>query len=127
MRISVLGRDTAALEGRLLAARAAASGVVARNALSDCEPFVPFDSGALRRSGTPVEHADGSATVEWGTDADTAAYARKQYYGNYRHDTVQNGLNAPKAQGHWFDGARAERLAEWERMYRTVYGGAIHG
>ena len=111
-------RKLAALLGTAALAAVLGLGLVGCEA-TDVDVYVP--------TRVTVEHADGSATVEWGTDADTAAYARKQYYGNYRHDTVQNGLNAPKAQGHWFDGARAERLAEWERMYRTVYGGAIHG
>lgn len=126
--LSVGRADVSGLLAAAGRARAAACGAVAENVLADCGPYVPYDTGALKRSGEAVPLRGGGAEVRWGTDADTAAYAREQYYNEgYRHKTEQNALFSPRAQSHWFEGARAERREEWERMYRTVYGGGLHG
>lgn len=100
-------------------ANRAALGVTAENVLSDCRPYVPYDSGALRGSGeTRLE--DSAAYVEWGGTEDTSRYAREQYYVAHDHDTAQNAMFAPNACDHWYEHARADRGDAWLRMYEKT-------
>ena len=100
---------------------------VTENVLSDCVPYVPHLTGDLERSGdTKVENGHGY--VMWGTTADTARYARPQYYGTgFSHDTPGNHANSPKACAKWFEAARAARKGSWEQMFKKTYEEMLHG
>jgi hypothetical protein len=125
MRLSVQSADLTALTSRTAPANKAALGVVAENVLADCTPYVPYKTGALRGSGKATALAD-SATVAWGTDSETARYARAQYYGSYDHGTDANAINAPKACARWFEAAQASRKAAWVQAYSTEYTRRLH-
>ena len=127
MRLSLSSQDLGGLSSRDEPARRAALGVVAENVLADCTDYVPFDSGALRASGKAYVRGD-EGQVQWGTDGETARYARVQYYGTgLSHDTTQNALNAPRACHHWFDAAKAERKAAWRDAFGREYARRLHG
>lgn len=126
MRLSFLRADTGKLTGNAKAASEAALGVVAENVLADCTDYVPYETGALRRSGQASVRG-GVGQVSWGTDADTAQYARVQYYGSFSHSTTANAVYAGKARGRWFEGAKAERKDAWRKMYAQEYERRIHG
>ncbi len=127
MRLSVKAVDVGGAQSRGEAARTAALGVVAENVLSDCGEYVPYDLGALRGSGKASVRG-GEGVVMWGTDAETARYARVQYYGaGLSHDTAQNAMHAPKARHHWFEAAKAERKEAWCRMYGAEVARRLHG
>lgn len=126
MRVSLKSADLSGLTSRCEGAMEAALGIVAENVLADCTPYVPYETGALRGSGRAAAKA-GVGTVSWGGDADTAQYARAQYYGAYDHSTSQNAIFAPKARGHWFEGAKAERKGAWCDMFAQEYGRRLHG
>lgn len=84
--------------------------VVGHNALSDSKRYVPYEFGALRNSGC-AQKDGGDFVVMWGTDADTAKYARYQYY--------TKGLNHTTAGtcDHWFDKAYSVRGEAWHKMF----------
>lgn len=126
MRIGLKSAELAGLTSRCEDATNAALGIVAENVLADCTPYVPYETGALRGSGRAAARA-GVGTVTWGGDAATAAYARVQYYGALNHSTTQNAVFAPKARGHWFEAAKAERKQAWCEMYAQEYGRRLHG
>jgi len=94
----------------------AALGTVAENALADCERFVPYDTGALHRSGRAVL-SDGKATLEWGGTEDTSRYARRQYYDGSLHHTTAGTCS------HWAVAAAAVRGTAWAAMFRKALKG----
>lgn len=104
--------DVSRARSRARSAAAAAAYVTAENVLADCTPKVPTLTGALRTSGRVRQAGDGRVFVEWGTDADTARYARPQYHGAYRHETP--GVSSPAL---WFERAERERGRAWLRMF----------
>lgn len=117
MRLKVKSVDVRRLSARAAKAADGALFAVAENVLSDCSEYVPYETGALRGSGTASASA-GKATVAWGTDADTARYARVQYYGvGLGHGTDANAAMAPKACAKWFEAAKAVRKGAWGEMY----------
>ena len=116
LRLRVKSVDVRGAEDKVRKASEAAMGVTAENVLSDCTPFVPYDTGALQGSGQSEAKGE-KGYVEWGTDGETAQYARIQYYGSHDHGTAQNAIHAPKAQDHWFEGAKAERGDAWAEMH----------
>ncbi len=96
-----------------------ANGIVAENILADCREYVPYHSGALQRSGQT--RSDGEyGYVEWGTDAQTAKYARVQYEGDFNHKTVGNAINAPRATKKWVESAKRRHLKRWNEMYKHI-------
>ena len=127
MILSVKSADVSGMAARAESARDAALGVLAENVLSDCTEYVPYDSGALQGSGKASVRR-GEALVKWGTDSETARYARVQYYGvGLNHKTKQNGKFAKKARHHWFEAAKAEREAAWREMYAVTFARGLHG
>lgn len=96
----------------------AALGIVAENALSDCERYVPYEHGALRGSGRTVL-SDGKATLEWGGDAKTSRYARKQYYDQRLHHTTAGTC------AHWATVAAATRRVAWAGMFKKAMSGGL--
>ena len=126
MRLSVKSCDVGGMEARAESARAAALGVVAENVLSDCTEYVPVRFGDLRRSGKASVRG-GEGVVMWGTDSETARYARVQYYGAGLSHTTEFTPENAKARHHWFDAAKAERKDEWSRMFGHEFGRRLHG
>ena len=126
MRLSVKACDLGGMLSRADKARDAALGVVAENVLADCTEYVPYDLGALRASGKASVRG-GEGVVMWGTDSETARYARVQYYGDFDHGTAQNALNAPRACRHWFDAAKAVRKDAWRKMFAGEYARRVNG
>lgn len=87
----------------------AACFVTAENALSDCKPNIPYLNGDLTGSGK-TKPGQTDCEIMWGTDEDTAKYARYQYY--------TKGLNHPKqGSDHWFEKTRAERKDAWGKIF----------
>lgn len=109
-----------ATPAKLSKAMRAATFAVAENVLSDCTPYVPIRTGRLRESGETRHGSSGDASVVWGTDADTARYARKQYYGYYSHTTQFNPSNSTGTRA-WFDKVRPKREDAWREMFRREY------
>lgn len=119
MRISLKSIDVSGALARIERQSDAALGAVAENALSDTRPYVPYDTGALQGSGmTSVE--GGRAYLEYGTDQDTARYAREQYYSPHNHDTRQNALHAPRACDHWCERSKADNGDRWCSMFASL-------
>ncbi len=75
----------------------------------DCNPYVPFLTGALR--GT-AERYSTPGKVVWGGTKDVP-YARAQYYG-------LPGKTHPGTVMQWFDYARPRYRAEWERSAKEA-------
>ena len=124
MRARLTGADVDGVLRASAAANRAALGVTAENVLTDCRPYVPYDSGALQRSGeTRLE--DSAAYVEWGGTEDTGRYAREQYYVAHDHATAQNALFAPNACDHWYERVRGERGDAWLQMSEKTLRGGI--
>ena len=94
-------------------AAGAALFVTAENVLSDCTPRVPKLSGDLRGSGRTRAAGDLRGVVEWGTDADTAAYPWRQYFCTVHHRT-QPGVEPP---ARWFDEAEREDGRRWVQLF----------
>ncbi len=124
MKLKVMSADASKLAAKALRAQKRALGVLAENALADCSEYVPYDKGRLQASGK-TQVKDGEAYVMWGTNADTARYARVQYYGNFNHSTLGNSLHSPRACSHWFEAARRERLSAWSDMYKEVFNQGV--
>lgn len=73
-----------------------------------CEPYVPFDTGALKES---PKTCSSPGTVVYGVP-----YARRQYYEN----KGDGGLRGAR----WFDRMKSDRMAEIvERAKEAVGGG----
>lgn len=124
MNLRLAGIETGPILSKAQKAANAAKFAVAQNVLADCTEYVPYETGALRgtngnRSCDAIApDGDGPAKVMWGMDADTAKYARVQYYGvNFDHPRRPNNS---KGRAKWFDKAKAERKAEWVAMAQQV-------
>lgn len=118
MRMRVVSVESKEALHKVTKATRAALGIVAHNVLSDCKTYVPYDRGALQRSGT-TRLTEGAAYVEWG-GGDAAEYARIQYFGQYNHATTQNALHAPNACDHWYERCAGVRRTSWEKMFKQV-------
>ena len=68
--------------------------------LKSCEEFVPYDTGALMRSGKAL--SGGGVVYE-------APYAKRMYY----HDGNFSKKVHKSAGGAWFERAKAENLPAW--------------
>ena len=127
MRVRVREVGVGTLLANSAKAREAALFALAENVLSDCSTYVPHMTGDLERSGT-AKVSGGRGQVAWGTTADTAKYARFQYYGvGLSHDTPGNRAYAPKACAKWFEAARAARNGSWEKLFGKVLKEGMHG
>lgn len=107
------------------AALSAASFATAENVLSDCTRYVPILHGDLRGSGQTRHGSGGSASVMWGTDAQTARYARRQYYDEGLSHTSANNPSNAGTGARWFETAKASRQSAWESVFEKVYKGAL--
>lgn len=124
MRFRLKEVDIKGLQSKLDKANEAACWALTRNALADCSPYVPYKTGALKKSGREVLQG-GTACIEWGGDAKTAQYARKQYYQTLNHNTPGNAAMSPKATDHWLEHARAARGSEWKKIYEAKLGAEL--
>ena len=117
MRVRLRASDVSSVARHATAARRAALGVVAENALADTEPYVPYETGALVGSGTAEVGASGDrATLSYGGDADTARYARRQYSEPHDHSTAANAAHSPRATDHWCEASARENGDRWRAM-----------
>lgn len=121
MRLSVKRVDLSGVSEAVERANEAALGVTAENALSDTRPYVPYDTGALQGSGEARVEGD-RALLEYGGDAETARYAREQYYNPHNHATRQNALHAPRACDHWGERSKADNSDRWVAMHAAEMG-----
>ena len=101
--------------------------VVSGDVLEKSNRYVPVLTGDLRASGVHTVRTPREAFVKWGTDADTAAYARAQYYGvGLSHSTPANAkANDCRASAYWFERAKASHKGSWTKAFRKVYGEAM--
>jgi len=121
MQVRISEVDVSALQDRARQAKRAALFVASENALSDATPYVPMLTGALRTSGRAFVSADDRGTVEWGGDAATARYARRQ------HDHEFVNYTSPGTGSNWIGRARDERAQAWRDMFAQEYARRIHG
>lgn len=122
MRLTVRSMSAGVQPSKALAAAAFAT---AENVLSDCTRYVPILHGNLRDSGQTRHSSGGAASVLWGTDSETARYARRQYYDEgLSHTTAHNPSNAGTGP-HWFETAKASREGAWAAAFEKVYKGAL--
>lgn len=99
----------------------AAAFATAENVVSDCTRYVPIWRGWLRDSKDTRHNSDGSASVLWGTDADTAEYARRQYYDTGLQHTADLNQSNTGTGAHWFETAKASRESAWKRIFEETY------
>lgn len=85
--------------------------------LSDCEPYVPYRTGALCRSGHTVADENGYRVV-W-----DASYASECYYASRSFSKRKH----PRATARWFDAAAESRGGGWMRLVREIYSSAGSG
>ena len=73
--------------------------------LNSCEPFVPYRTGELCRSG----HASGSGaqgSVTWSASHSAKCYYASRSFGKKIH---------PRATARWFEAAKAADLEQWRK------------
>lgn|GEM_PF-2514558 len=121
MQVKVAKVDVSALQDRARQAKRAALFVASENALSDATPYVPMLTTALRTSGRAFVSAEDRGTVEWGGNAATSRYARRQ------HDHEFARYTTPGTGSDWTGRAKAERAQAWRDMFALEYGRRIHG
>lgn len=119
MGVTVKSMDLSGVERKGEAAAKAFVAAYALAARDDSNRKAPFQTGALRQSGT-VRQRDKSATVEWGGGA--VRYAAVHYYAPGYWDYTTPGTG-PR----WFDKAKAQRGAAWlaagSKAVRSVCNG----
>lgn len=81
--------------------------------LKDTAPYVPRVTGELEHSGIDGTRI-GSGNVVY-----NKVYARKQYYGYFKHSTQAH----PKACRMWFQASKAVNRAKWLRGVKKLGGG----
>jgi hypothetical protein len=81
--------------------------------LKGTAPFVPRISGELERSGIEGTKI-GSGQLVY-----NKVYAKKQYYGNFKHTTQPHS----KATREWFEVSKAVNRAKWVRGVKKLGGG----
>lgn len=118
--------DDAGLGACCSSAFSSAVGVLGDAILHDSDPYVPYDTGHLSRSGTRSSVTDTAAgfgcSVVWKTP-----YARAVYYGDGRRIRFRTEHH-PHARARWFEGARNAALPGWlEAARETVKQGFVGG
>ncbi len=82
-----------------------------REILKSAEPYVPYNTGRLCRSGTAV------GSGEHGEVRYTADYALKCYYAN----RTFNKKKHPRACARWFEAAKASDLDNWIKSAHVYF------
>ena len=100
---------------------------------ADCDPYIPFQQGALRNSMRYPEGVYGGA-IEWDTP-----YAHYQYIGLLRTDEIGRVFvgkgeskpvltdipllhHTPGTTDHWFDKAKEDHYDEWVDLVKRTAG-----
>ncbi|MBQ8640646.1 MAG: hypothetical protein IJ480_00380 [Clostridia bacterium] len=98
---------------RILSGIPRARTALAQAVLASCEPYVPYNTGELCRSG---QAGEGIVTY-------TASHAARCYYSRrpFRKD------KHPQACAQWFEAAKAVSLAEWRKKTALALGGKENG
>lgn len=81
--------------------------------LKDCDPYVPFRTGVLVKSGT-LGTKIGSGKVEY-----IATYAKSCYYSLREFSKEKH----PKACAQWFEKAKAVNVAKWKKGVEKILKG----
>lgn len=119
MRVScrIRSMDFKAVTEKAVQAREKALTATTEAARMDTEPYVPFVTGALRRT-ADTESKPSVGKLVYGNSA--VPYAAAQYYG------LPN-KTWPGTQMHWFEASKAANSEKWrqimEREYRRLFGG----
>ena len=110
--------DYTACERRLLARCAAAERALGGAVLTDCGPYVPYDTGRLAGSAEfrISEDAPTQGTVSW-----NVPYAAAVYYGDARGVRFSREKH-PHACARWFEAAKSTALEAWTE--KTAQGAA---
>lgn len=98
--------DADCLTSRLLPVFARAEERLAQRIMEDCEPYVPYDTGALYQS-VYIREADGEHRIIW--DMPYAAYV---YHGDETGVTFHKERH-PLACARWAERAKAAALEAW--------------
>lgn len=86
--------------------------------LKDSNSFAPEDEGTLIESAIRSSEP-GSGKIIWDTP-----YARRLYYNpGYNFSKDKN----PRAQGLWFEAAKAQHGSEWEQVVADAYRKLFRG
>jgi hypothetical protein len=117
MIVKVLFNDTQTmLKDRGLESGGKVQKVIDSEVLRRSDPYVPFRSGALKKSGT-LGTKIGSGEVVY-----NAIYARKQYYhnsGSGKQGTAKGGLRGK----FWFERMKTDHLADILKTANETAGG----
>ena len=81
--------------------------------LKDCEPYVPFQSGALARSGVSGTKP-GTGRIVY-----NSPYAAKQYY----RFPIKTKDHHPQASMQWFEKAKAVNQPKWAKGVNRIVTG----
>lgn len=100
---------TTSLRESLDKQRGSAVDALGRAVLTSCEPYVPYRTGELARSGT----ASGGI-ISW-----SAPHAHDCYYAQRPFRREKH----PLATAGWFEAAKAVDLAVWRRAAAEAFGG----
>lgn len=73
--------------------------------LASCEPYVPYRTGALCRSGHP-SGSGASGSVTWSASHAAECYYARRSFGKKHH---------PHATSRWFEAAKAADLEAWRK------------
>ena len=102
--------DAAGVGRKILSGMPRARLALARAVLASCEPYVPYNTGALCRSGLA-----GDGFVTW-----TASHAARCYYSSRPFRKEKH----PQACGQWFEAAMAVSLDVWQKETAKALAGA---
>lgn len=83
--------DSAKIMAKIKIAQSKALTVAAKYLLGEVMPFVPIDTGALRRSGKVIDGEDGSVSIKFGNEK-TEKYAGFQYDKAQYHNFTNNAM-----------------------------------
>lgn len=81
--------------------------------LASCDPYVPYQTGELCRSGHPSGNGL-SGSVTW-----SAGHASECYYARRSF----NQKIHPHATSRWFEAAKAADLESWRKLTADVFAG----
>lgn len=114
MRVSfrVKSVDTRRAVDKAAKAHVRVTTMVTEAAREDTKPYVPYVTGALRRS-AETESQPSRGLLVYGSSS--VPYARAQYYG-------LPGKTWPGTVMQWFEHSKAANRRKWERIAKVEYG-----
>lgn len=81
--------------------------------LASCEPYVPYRTGELCRSGHP-SGSGSTGSVTWSAPHASECYYARRSFGKKFH---------PHATSRWFEAAKAADLEQWRRTVSSALTG----